>query len=173
MLGKFTPLDMKWIMAIMPWLVRNLVNPSLPLFPPSSARQRYTPPPATNVGTAARSPQVVPPTTSHHQTSNNSTTSSGMQANASSSVPPTPIPPHTSLWVIFGVKDTFEFDDIESINMPSMLMNDASFFAELRRLDSKYRWPVLKWFSPWVFTHCKFVRVRMLHYDHLANQALC
>jgi len=158
-------------MALVAWIASTVSSP-LPLPPASLAGQRYTPSPATNIGTAANSAQGVSPTSIHHQAFDGTSHGSSMQLNTLSPIPSTPTPPHNSLWVIFGVKDTFEFDDIECINIESMLMNDPSFFAELRRLDSKYRWRFLRWFSPWIFTHCKFVRVCTLSYNHIAKHSV-
>ncbi|CAN9412095.1 unnamed protein product [Alternaria alternata] len=74
----------------------------------------------------------------------------------SMSAPPTNV---ASLWVVFGIRDLFEWDDIENIEIDGILMNDATFFGKLRQLDSKYRWPLLSWMSPWNFEYCKFVQV--------------
>lgn len=150
-----------------------LSMPTIPpplLTRPSSARTRFTPSTVSNVTTTTTSPQVVPSASLTQQTPNSSSGSSS-QAQTYPSNAPVPLQPYDPSWVVIGIpswallniKDQIYHDEIENIDMSSTLMNDTTFFAELRRLDDKYRWPVLKWLSPWIFTHCKFVRVCLFY----------
>lgn len=136
-------------------------RPSQP--PPSSVAQQ-------------RSTQAAAETTKSVSTSEQGTQISAILSrsnNTTSNVVQSPISvphrlptnrPHVTLWVIFGVQDRSEFTNIENIAMLGPLMSDAAFFKELKRLENKHRWPFLKWFSPYIFTYCKFVRVRTVHY---------
>lgn len=62
------------------------------------------------------------------------------------------------LWIVFGVKNTPDFDDIENIEMTNLL-DDPSFFQELRERHNKHRSLFRRWFSPFRFRNCRFVRV--------------
>lgn len=125
--------------------------------PPSTARQRYTPLAARTAATSSAAAQSIPLTTTSNQ-SNNST-GNPIQTQSGGSIPPPKNPSLVSSWVVFGIKDRSDFNDIENIAMPMLHMNDVVFFRELKRLENKYRWPILRWFSPYIFTYCKFVQV--------------
>jgi hypothetical protein len=76
------------------------------------------------------------------------------------------------MWVIFGIKDAADYSEIENIKMPHLVMNDEKFFTELRRLDHKHRWTFFGWLSPWIFDHCKFVRVCILSQSIFQEQII-
>ncbi|GMG13312.1 unnamed protein product [Aspergillus oryzae] len=61
-------------------------------------------------------------------------------------------------WVVFGIKDMDEYDEIENIES-SNLLNDPSFFKELKKRHAKHRWFFQRWLSPFRFRYCKFVQV--------------
>jgi hypothetical protein len=143
------------VALIVGWIASKLLTSRPVQSPPSAAHRRYTPSFSTNAAATTGSVQGA---------SSNAVPSHLTGSNilpAQSSAPNTSAPPTNvaSLWVIFGIRDLFEWDDIENIEIDGMLMNDATFFDKLRRLDSKYRWPLLSWMSPWNFAYCKFVQV--------------
>jgi hypothetical protein len=127
-----------------------------------TAQQRYTSSTAITTGTASAATQGIPLTgTLHGQNNNNINV---MQAQSSGlGYPPTNLS-QASLWVVFGIKDRSGFNDIENIKMSSLSMNDVVFFKELKRIENNYRWTILGWFSPYIFTYCKFVQVRIAFY---------
>ncbi|KAF1963801.1 hypothetical protein CC80DRAFT_13282 [Byssothecium circinans] len=55
-------------------------------------------------------------------------------------------------WVVFGVQNTHDFDEIENIEMTSLL-DDPSFFQELKTRHNKHRWLFQRWFSPFRFRY--------------------
>jgi hypothetical protein len=128
----------------------------------SAAQQRYTPSAATATGTAPAVSSSIPLTTMPPpQTNINASNVTPAHASPNWA---SPTPSQASLWVIFGIRDRLDFNEIENIGMSSSLMNDGAFFRELNRLENKHRWPVLRWLSPYVFSHCKFVQVRIVVY---------
>lgn len=126
----------------------------------SSARLRYTP---SDMTAAERSPASAQNTSSATSSQSGNIAGNVAQAQSSGANGKPGHPPQFSAWIIFGIEDGFGFNDIENIDMSCPLMNDITFFTELKRLETKYRWPLLRWLSPYVFCYCKFVRVRMTH----------
>lgn len=61
--------------------------------------------------------------------------------------------------IIFGVQGLRKSLEIEQIEICSQ-MNDQIFFPEPKKRYKKHRLMVSKWFSPFQFHHCDFVRVR-------------
>ncbi|KAF2733226.1 hypothetical protein EJ04DRAFT_553481 [Polyplosphaeria fusca] len=131
----------------------------------SAAQQRYTPANATTTGTVSAVAHSIPLTKPisvlNKSTSNIAQAQRGGPSHLSTNSLSVPS------WVIFGIRDRFDFNDIENIKMSNLSMNDDAFFTELRRLESKYRWPVLKWVSPYIFSYCKFVQFEMLNVDRV------
>lgn len=132
----------------------------------STAQQRYTPATATTTRTSSIAAQVTQPTTitttSHLPNIN---TGNVMQTESSGPSHSPTSPSSVPLWVVFGIKDQSGFNDIENIEMSTMLNNDIAFFKELKRLENSYRWPLIRWFSPYIFSYCKFVQVRAVNYS--------
>jgi hypothetical protein len=126
----------------------------------SSARLRYTPSDTKAAETSPASAQNTPSATSSQ--SGNITGNVAQAQSSGANCTPT-LPPQISAWIIFGIEDGFGFNDIENIDMSCPLMHDTTFFTELKRLDTKYRWPLLRWLSPYIFCYCKFVQVCMTH----------
>jgi hypothetical protein len=156
-----SPVDL--IMLALTWIIDKLPTSQPPVVAPASAaQQRYTPSSLTaNASTITTGAQSVPSNNlvAHSSTSNNN--NSVQQAQSSGPVP-MPTVHNASMWVIFGIKDAADYSEIENIQTPHLIMNDEKFFTELRRLDHKYRWTSFRWLSPWIFDHCKFVRVCIL-----------
>jgi hypothetical protein len=128
-----------------------------PIQTSSAAQRRYTPPIRTANRTASAAAQGIGLTPMSPAQLNNSGNTTSTQATGPIYVPP--MLTHKWLWIIFGIKNHPDFHAIENIEMSSLLMNDATFFRELKSLESKHRWPILKWFSPYIFSYCNFVQV--------------
>lgn len=140
------------------WMTRKLPN-SWPIYTSTTAAQgRYTPSAAATPATSPAGAQYTTPAT---QLQSGGINSNIVQAQTQGTSPPAS-PVYTPAWVIFGIKDGFDYNEIENIGVSNLFMNDPAFFAELKRLENKYRWPLLKWVSPYIFTHCKFVQVRTM-----------
>ncbi|KAH3951285.1 hypothetical protein HBH98_084360 [Parastagonospora nodorum] len=133
----------------------------------SKAQQLYTPPlptaSAAGTGTSSNLAQNMLPQAPSHLGSSGTTMQmqTGVLNQAFGISLPTP------LWVIFGVSSGSVFFEIENIEMSNALMNDAAFFQELRRLENKYRRPVLRWFSPFTFAYCNFVQFETMNTDRI------
>lgn len=125
----------------------------------SAAQRRYTPPTTTATKTASTAAQGIGLTPMPPAHLNNSGNTTSTQANGPIYVPP--MSTHKWLWIIFGIKNHPDFHAIENIEMSSLLMSDTAFFRELKSLESKHRWPILKWFSPYIFSYCNFVQVHI------------
>ncbi|KAK6811346.1 hypothetical protein RU639_012790 [Aspergillus parasiticus] len=69
-------------------------------------------------------------------------------------------------WVVFGIKVMDEYDEIENIES-SNLLNDPSFFNELKKRHAKHRWFFQRWFSPFRFRYCKFVQFESINFDQV------
>jgi hypothetical protein len=124
----------------------------------STAERRYTPANAAQ-GVYTDTAQGISQTTS----TETSPQSGSIQHTADDKACGLPVSQYpVPLCVIFGVKHASGMIDIENITI-SNDMNDPKFFAELKRLEAKYRWPVLKWLSPFIFSYCKFVQVRIAY----------
>ncbi|KAG4429355.1 hypothetical protein IFR05_015162 [Cadophora sp. M221] len=132
--------------------------------PPSTAQQRYTPltaatsSPSSN--SAHSSTQTTPPISSR------SNSGSFPQAHGGGSGTMSTAPQEPSLWIVFGIKNMREFDEIENIEISS-LVNDSSFFKELRTRYDKHCWLFQRWFSPFRFRHCNFVRFEMIDVEQV------
>ncbi|KAH7118925.1 hypothetical protein B0J11DRAFT_591405 [Dendryphion nanum] len=150
--------------SLLLWTVHQCKT-SWPIQPPSTARLRYTPTATTTTKTTSAVAQNTPLTTFSGQPNANSHNATQRQSSGQNN--PLRKPPPTSLWIIFGVKDLFDFHEIENIDMSAQLMNDAMFFKELKQLEKKYRWPLLRWFSPYIFTYCKFVQFETMNADRV------
>jgi hypothetical protein len=141
------------IVSLFPWEILSL---SLPRQNWSTAQRRYTPrdtpTSASSSISASTSAGTELQTFSIEGNSGNT-----VQANSGSSSI-SPMPKRDRLWVIFGVKDMHEFNDIENIATSSEL-NDQQFFTDLKIRFNKYRWFFQRWGSPFRFRHCKFVQV--------------
>jgi hypothetical protein len=125
----------------------------------SAAQRRYTPPTTTAARTASAAAQGIGLTPMSPAQLNNSGNTTSTQATGPIHVPP--VLTHKWLWIIFGIKNHPDFHAIENIEMSSLLMSDATFFRELKSLESKHRWPILKWCSPYIFSYCNFVQVHI------------
>ncbi|KAF1347382.1 hypothetical protein EJ07DRAFT_160343 [Lizonia empirigonia] len=108
----------------------------------SAAQRRYTPPTTTATRTASVAAQGIGLTPMSPAQLNNSGNTTSTQATGPICVPP--VLTHKWLWIIFGIKNHPDFHAIENIEMSSLLMSDATFFRELKSLESKHRWPILK-----------------------------
>ena len=126
---------------------------------PSTAQQRYTPSTAATASpssiSAHGSTQITPPISS------GSNSGSSTQAHGGGSNTMSTAPQETSLWVVFGIKNMHEFNEIENIEISSLL-NDPSFFKELKTRYNNHRWLFQRWFSPFRFRHCNFVQVSII-----------
>ena len=71
------------------------------------------------------------------------------------------------LWVVFGIKDRYEYDEIENIEA-SNLHNDPSLFKELKKRYAKHCWFFQRWLSPYRFRNCKFVQV-IIPFDNIGS----
>jgi hypothetical protein len=76
--------------------------------------------------------------------------------------PTSPLPLSEPYFVIFGIKDMQNYDNIENIEM-SNIDKDRAFFKELKARYKKHRHILLRIFSPFRFRHCKFVEVSPQH----------
>jgi len=122
----------------------------------SSAQQRYTP--ATGATTNASSTPLHGSNQTNIQAPAGNTTGC-TQAYGGRPCAYSVAPQGNPLCVVFGIKDSQEFDQIENIEI-SNAFNDPSFFKELKMRYKKYRWFFQRWCSPFRFRHCKFVQVR-------------
>lgn len=125
---------------------------------PSTAQQRYTPTAATASPSSISvrdSTQTIPPISS------GSNSDSFTQAHGGGSSTMSTAPQGAPLWVVFGIKNMHEFDEIENIEISSLL-NDPSFFKELKTRYNKHRWLFQRWVSPFRFRHCNFVQVSII-----------
>jgi hypothetical protein len=127
---------------------------------PSKAQQLYTP---ANAATARASSSLAQDSTQARPAmppGSNSNSVTRAQGGGSSTIPTVPQRDHP-LWVVFGIKDMHEFDEIENIEVTSVL-NDSSFFKELKTRYNKHRWFFQRWFSPFRFRHCNFVQASII-----------
>lgn len=152
---KFTkPLTKAFVKRV----ARTLQSPWALATPASAAQQRYTPSAA---ATPAALPTSIQNMTGALRIHSGSRDNNMVQANAQSSNASPTGPVQTPAWVVFGLKGNDDFNQIENIGVSHPSMNDTEFFTELKRIEDKHRWPLIKRISPYVFTHCKFVQVRI------------
>jgi hypothetical protein len=124
----------------------------------SKAQQLYTP--ASVMTTIASSVHTHSPIQgTRSMTSPITNGPDGMQAQGGYSSADFVPPQRKPSWVVLGVQNTPDFDEIENIEMTTLL-NDTSFFQELKIRHDKHRRLFQRWFSPFRFRYCKFVRVR-------------
>jgi hypothetical protein len=135
-------------------LPTKLTSPSSTgISPPSKTHLRYTPTTTTTTGTSSSLsvPQNTPPSSLTASACGNV----GSQAQPSSSGSDSQ---EDSFWVVFGIKDMRGFNAIENIQTRVQL-RDTTFFEELKRSHGRHRWIFQRWFSPYRFRYCKFVKV--------------
>lgn len=125
----------------------------------SKAQQLYTP--ATAATASASSIPMHSSTQKRPSIAPGSNNGSVTEARGSGSSTIPTSPQGDPLWVVFGIKDMHELHEIENIEV-SGLLNDSSFFKELKTRYKKYRWFFLRWFSPFRFRHCNFVQVSIM-----------
>lgn len=61
--------------------------------------------------------------------------------------------------IIFGIQNTRELVELESIKVSDSL-DDESSFSELRKRYNQHCWFLQRLLSPFRFQHCKFVQVK-------------
>jgi hypothetical protein len=119
------------------------------------ARQRYTPATAAtnSPSSATTSDSVVP--NSLHNSADSSALPGGLCPGGTDNVPNSR---RASSWIVFGIRDPYEYDHIENIEASS-LMDDPLFFTELKKRFAKRCWFFQRWISPYRFRYCRFVQV--------------
>ena len=120
---------------------------------PARSQQRYTPSsaaPPTTSNNPHNTTQSIPINSSEANYGMTQTSGSAPWYNSTTQQP-------NAHWVIFGIKN-YDFDKIENIETSSVL-NDPSFFPELKARHSKLVWFFRRWFSPFRFRYCQFVQV--------------
>lgn len=127
---------------------------------PSKAQQLYIP------ATASASIPTHSSTQTRPSISPGSNGGSATQAHGGGPSTIPTAPQGDPLWVVFGIKYMHEFDDIENIETSSLL-NDPSFFKELKTRYNKYHWFFQRWFSPFRFRHCNFVQFEIINVDQV------
>lgn len=129
----------------------------------SIAHQRYTPGTTATTSTSSATAHGSTATTPLYYSG--SSGASSVRAHGGSSDTILTTRHDDPLWVVFGIKDTNEYDEIENIEV-SNLPNDSSFFKELKKRYTKHRWFFQRWFSPFRFRYCDFVQVNILSDDY-------
>ncbi|KAL4974912.1 hypothetical protein BDW66DRAFT_79394 [Aspergillus desertorum] len=145
----------QYTLSILNWKVQSHASAGTA---PSVAHQRYTP---GNAPALAASPVTIPnlivtssPNSPGPGNSNNLVPGGG-SSNTCTTLQGNPN------WVVFGIKNKDDFDEIENIEIFSN-SNDTIFFRELKRSYAKHRCRFQRWLSPFQFRHCKFVQRRSI-----------
>lgn len=122
----------------------------------STAHQRYTPGVTATSSASSETAHGSTATSSPHYSAGSSAISVEPQAGNTKAISVDRY--GNPSWVVFGIKDMDEYDEIENIES-SNLLNDPSFFKELKKRHAKHRWFFQRWLSPFRFRYCKFVQV--------------
>ncbi|KAF2474931.1 uncharacterized protein BDR25DRAFT_113066 [Lindgomyces ingoldianus] len=128
---------------------------------PSKASERYTP------GNSLTPDSATPSAGSGRQ--NTASVPSGSSNNAPPQIqcqtpnnPPQSVPV-TSAWILFGIQGNRWSLELEQITVSS-LINDPTFFQELKARYKKHRGWLRMLLSPFRFQFCRFVKVCLLKF---------
>ncbi|KAF2130731.1 hypothetical protein P153DRAFT_336557 [Dothidotthia symphoricarpi CBS 119687] len=121
----------------------------------SKAMQRYTPPGSSSASSSTQISQNLSQIPSNTTSGNGSTKSVQVQGNSTNSTiaPPPPV----SNWVLFGVQGSRWSLELEHIGI-SNLINDPTFFSELKSRYKRHRGWTRFLLSPFRFRFCRFVK---------------
>lgn len=130
-------------------------NPSAGMKPSKSA-VAYTPSPwgVSKASASSSAPQgATNPSPANNVSNNNFPQVHGNSTRGPSNV--VQMPPMQILFGIQGMRRSLEVEQIEICSQ----MNDQIFFSELKARHQKHRWLFKRWFSPFRFRYCNFVKV--------------